>query len=179
MRAAAPRNVSRVLRCPRGMRARTPRSPLTLATLALGTALALSACGSETSSGDGPATTGSTTTATTATTTPSDTGTTPPSTASALPTPAPPKTTPPTTAPGPDQGGLPSGTGAPVTVTGIPQEGTEPSCLGLGGYELSGGDRALLTSGRSVTVTGRVGVGMASHCQMGKILVVESVVAAT
>lgn len=66
-----------------------------------------------------------------------------------------------------------------MTVTGIPQEGTQPTCLGLGGYELSGGDRTLLASGRSVTVTGRVGTDMASHCMMGPILVVESVVAAT
>ena len=62
-----------------------------------------------------------------------------------------------------------------TTVTGIPEPGVEASCLILGGYQLTGGDHALLTSGKSVTVTGHPDPSLASFCQQGVILVVESV----
>ncbi|MEO7061252.1 MAG: hypothetical protein ABI083_16145 [Lapillicoccus sp.] len=71
---------------------------------------------------------------------------------------------------------------APVTVTGVPKEGVEASCLLLGHYLLVGGtdaQRALLTTGRtagtSVTVTGHTDTTQMSYCQQGTLLVVDDV----
>ncbi len=79
---------------------------------------------------------------------------------------------PPTSPTPPSQGSPTKGT---TTVTGIPEPGVEASCLILGGYQLTGGDHTLLTSGQSVTVTGHPDPSLASFCQQGVILVVESV----
>ena len=70
----------------------------------------------------------------------------------------------------------PAGT---VTVTGTVTEGVEPGCLlldgGGGPYLLVGGDRARLSPGRRVAVTGRVDRGLLSTCQQGEPLVVASI----
>lgn len=89
----------------------------------------------------------------------------------------------PTTTAAPTATGMPSNpvtlptatTGAPVTVTGIPERGVEASCLLLDKYLLIGGDRALLSSGVSVTVTGHTESDVMSFCQQGIYLVVDSV----
>ncbi len=70
-------------------------------------------------------------------------------------------------------------TGPPVTLTGIPERGVEPSCLVLHGYVLNGGDRTLLASGVSVTVTGHTDPTLMSYCQQGTILVVDAVTGAS
>lgn len=122
-----------------------------LVLLALGSA-GLAACGTTASPG-GPAST---------TSTPGGTSTTaPPAT----------ETSPPATVPGP------STSGRPVTVTGVPEAGVEAGCLLLRPYLLVGGDdatRALLASGRQVTVTGHLDPTQMSYCQQGTILVVDS-----
>ena len=103
----------------------------------------------------------------------------PPPTASPFPTgPVPPTPPTSTTPPIPPSHGSPTKgttTKATTTVTGIPEPGVEASCLILGGYQLTGGDHTLLTSGQSVTVTGHPDPSLASFCQQGVILVVESV----
>jgi hypothetical protein len=86
---------------------------------------------------------------------------------------APPATaTPPTTPP-------PARPAGKVSVTGTVTQGVEPGCLlldgGGGPYLLVGGDRARLTPGRRVAVTGRVDRGLLSTCQQGEPLVVASV----
>ncbi len=68
-------------------------------------------------------------------------------------------------------------TTGPVTITGVPERGAEPSCLVLQGYTLNGGDRALLASGKTVRITGHTDSRLASYCQQGSILVVDSMVA--
>ena len=70
-------------------------------------------------------------------------------------------------------------TGAKVTVTGIPERGVEAGCLLLDTYLLIGGDRALLSSGVSVTVTGHTESNVMSFCQQGTYLVVDSVTKAS
>jgi hypothetical protein len=70
---------------------------------------------------------------------------------------------------------LPTATrGTPVTLTGIPERGVEPSCLVLDRYLLVGGDRALLGSGAKVKVTGHTESDVMSYCQQGIYLVVDS-----
>lgn len=83
----------------------------------------------------------------------------------------------PTTSAGPtDPVALPTATtGATVTVTGIPERGVEASCLLLDKYLLIGGDRGLLSSGVSVTVTGHTESDVMSFCQQGIYLVVDTV----
>jgi len=65
----------------------------------------------------------------------------------------------------------PSGAVVGTTLTGVPEEGVEPGCVILKDkgqlYLLVGGDRQLLTSGRSVTVTGRVRDDLMTTCQQG------------
>jgi hypothetical protein len=65
----------------------------------------------------------------------------------------------------------------PITVTGVPQPGVEAGCLLLEGYLLIGGDRVLLSPGRTVTVTGHPDTTLASICQQGTPLVVDHVTA--
>ena len=67
-----------------------------------------------------------------------------------------------------------------VTVTGTVTAGVEPGCLLLedragGRFLLVGGERAELTPGRRVAVTGRVDRGLLSTCQQGEPLVVASI----
>jgi hypothetical protein len=66
-----------------------------------------------------------------------------------------------------------------VTVTGTVTEGVEPGCLlldaGGGPYLLVGGDRAKLSPGRRVAITGRVDHSLLSICQQGEPLVVTSI----
>ncbi|MEO8828778.1 hypothetical protein [Lapillicoccus sp.] len=59
----------------------------------------------------------------------------------------------------------------------MPERGVEASCIVLQGYTLNGGDRALLTSGRTLRITGHTDPRLASYCQQGTILIVDSVVA--
>lgn len=68
--------------------------------------------------------------------------------------------------------------GTKVTLTGIPEAGVEHGCLLLQSYLLLGGDRALLGSGRAVTVTARTAPDTPTTCQQGVPVVVESVSAA-
>lgn len=75
-------------------------------------------------------------------------------------------------------GGSPS-KGSTVTVSGIPEVGVEAGCLLLRGYLLVGGDRSLLQSGAPVTVVGHTDPDVASYCQQGTVLVVDSVSPAT
>jgi hypothetical protein len=152
------------------MRAAGLRSSLAGACLGL-TVLALGGCGSQqASSGGGPATVP-----------PSSThSSTPPSTASSTSNlgSSPPPTSAHPTAPGPPSSAVTRSTvtaGATVTVTGVPHQGAEPSCLLLEKYLLIGGDRALLASGATVTVTGHTETGLMSYCQQGVYLVVDSV----
>ena len=67
-----------------------------------------------------------------------------------------------------------------VTVTGTVRAGVEPGCLLLedqagGRFLLVGGERARLTPGRRVAVSGRVDRGLLSTCQQGEPLVVASI----
>jgi hypothetical protein len=67
-----------------------------------------------------------------------------------------------------------------VTVTGTVRAGVEPGCLLLedqagGRFLLVGGERAQLTPGRRVAVSGRVDRGLLSTCQQGEPLVVASI----
>ncbi len=64
--------------------------------------------------------------------------------------------------------------GSLTTLTGVPTEGVEAGCLLLDGYLLLGGPRDVLTSGRTVSVTGRVEPGLMTTCQQGTPLLVES-----
>ncbi|MGC5052632.1 hypothetical protein ACLQ2S_14385 [Micromonospora sp. DT48] len=61
-----------------------------------------------------------------------------------------------------------------ITLTGRVESGVEPGCLLLDGYLLLGGPRDVLTSGASVTVTGRPDPTMMSTCQQGTPFVVSS-----
>ena len=69
---------------------------------------------------------------------------------------------------------IPSPT-SPTTLSGIPEPGVEVGCVVLDGYVLLGGDRTVLRSGRAVTVVGHTEPGLASTCQQGRLLVVDSV----
>jgi hypothetical protein len=87
----------------------------------------------------------------------------------------------PTTAPTvPDKRTEPTRPAVEVTVTGTVTAGVEPGCLLLedqagGRFLLVGGERAELTPGRRVAVTGRVDRGLLSTCQQGEPLVVASI----
>ncbi|WP_432049387.1 hypothetical protein [Verrucosispora sp. NA02020] len=54
-----------------------------------------------------------------------------------------------------------------MTLTGRVEAGVEPGCLLLDGYLLLGGPRDVLTSGASVTVTGRPNPSLMTTCQQG------------
>jgi hypothetical protein len=78
------------------------------------------------------------------------------------------------------RGGATTAPAGEATVTGTVQEGVEPGCLLLeadGGtrYLLVGGQRAELTPGSRVAVTGRVDRDLLSTCQQGEPLVVASI----
>jgi hypothetical protein len=90
-------------------------------------------------------------------------------------------TTAPTTVP--DRRTEPTKPPVEVTVTGTVRPGVEPGCLLLedragGRFLLVGGDRAKLSPGSRVAVTGRVDRGLLSTCQQGEPLVVASIEAA-
>jgi hypothetical protein len=88
-------------------------------------------------------------------------------------------TTPPTAATPPTTGTPATRPAGRVTVTGTVTEGVEPGCLlldaGGGPYLLVGGDRAKLSPGRRVVVSGRVDRDLLSTCQQGEPLVVASI----
>jgi hypothetical protein len=69
----------------------------------------------------------------------------------------------------PPPGGTP--TTAEFTITGIPQEGVESGCIVMRSgellYNLIGGDRQTLMSGRTVVVRGRPTPGLVTTCQQG------------
>lgn len=67
--------------------------------------------------------------------------------------------------------GKPAG---PMTLTGTVVAGVEPNCVLLDNYLLVGGPRELLTSGKRVTVTGRVQADLMTTCQQGTPFVVET-----
>ncbi len=121
---------------------------------ALALALALAGCGTATTAGG--AGTGS---------------------VSSLPVVPPSSTSEPPTSPASSSPSTPPATAGPVTITGVPERGVEASCIVLQGYTLNGGDRALLTSGRTLRITGHTDPRLASYCQQGTILIVDSVVA--
>ena len=80
----------------------------------------------------------------------------------------------------PDRRTEPTRPAVEVTVTGTVRAGVEPGCLLLedqagGRFLLVGGERARLTPGRRVAVTGRVDRGLLSTCQQGEPLVVASI----
>jgi len=80
----------------------------------------------------------------------------------------------------PDKRTEPTRPAVEVTVTGTVRAGVEPGCLLLedqagGRFLLVGGERAQLTPGRRVAVTGRVDRGLLSTCQQGEPLVVASI----
>ena len=80
----------------------------------------------------------------------------------------------------PDKRSEPTRPAVEVTVTGTVRAGVEPGCLLLedqagGRFLLVGGERAQLTPGRRVAVTGRVDRGLLSTCQQGEPLVVASI----
>jgi hypothetical protein len=80
----------------------------------------------------------------------------------------------------PDKRTEPTRPAVEVTVTGTVRAGVEPGCLLLedqagGRFLLVGGERARLTPGRRVAVTGRVDRGLLSTCQQGEPLVVASI----
>ena len=62
-------------------------------------------------------------------------------------------------------------TAAEMTLTGIPEEGVEAGCIVMRSgevlYNLLGGDRATLMSGRTVVVRDRPNPGLISTCQQG------------
>jgi hypothetical protein len=64
---------------------------------------------------------------------------------------------------------------ATVTVSGTVEAGVEPNCLLLKGYLLFGGREEGLRAGAKVTVTGRTMPGVATTCQQGTPLRVETV----
>lgn len=92
------------------------------------------------------------------------------------PTPSTPASTPqPPTSPIEDLTPMPTGKpGATTTLTGVPTDGVEAGCLLLDGYLLLGGPRDVLTSGRTVSVTGRIEPGLMTTCQQGTPFLVES-----
>ncbi|WP_230415902.1 hypothetical protein [Micromonospora tarapacensis] len=61
-----------------------------------------------------------------------------------------------------------------TTLTGRIESGVEPGCLLLDGYLLLGGPRDVLTSGATVTVTGRADATIMTTCQQGIPFVVAS-----
>jgi hypothetical protein len=80
----------------------------------------------------------------------------------------------------PDKRTEPTRPAVAVTVTGTVRAGVEPGCLLLedqagGRFLLVGGERAQLTPGRRVAVTGRIDRGLLSTCQQGEPLVVASI----
>jgi Protein of unknown function (DUF5818) len=80
----------------------------------------------------------------------------------------------------PDKRTEPTRPAVEVTVTGTVRAGVEPGCLLLedqagGRFLLVGGERARLTPGRRVAVSGRVDRGLLSTCQQGEPLVVASI----
>jgi hypothetical protein len=75
---------------------------------------------------------------------------------------------------GPPTSGVPGPKPERLTLTGTVEAGVESGCLLLRGYLLLGGPRDLLTSGRTVTVTGRTEPGMVTYCQQGTPFLVES-----
>ena len=65
--------------------------------------------------------------------------------------------------------------GSDVTVVGtVVVSSVEMGCLMLEGYELYGGDPAVVRPGQRVRVSGRIATDMVSTCQQGPILVVTS-----
>jgi hypothetical protein len=64
---------------------------------------------------------------------------------------------------------------ATVTVSGTVEAGVEPNCLLLKGYLLFGGQDEGVRAGAKVTVTGRTMPGVATTCQQGTPLRVETV----
>ncbi len=64
---------------------------------------------------------------------------------------------------------------ATVTISGTVEPGVEPNCLLLKGYLLFGGRDEGLRAGAKVTVTGRTMPGVATTCQQGTPLRVETV----
>ncbi|NLU79350.1 hypothetical protein HCA58_13355 [Micromonospora sp. HNM0581] len=139
---------------------------LRIAATALIVCTALAACAGQ-DTGDG-------------TTTPTPTGASP---VTELPTPDPTGPAPSdpvdTTAPTTRPTVRPTGTSKPpvtaeITLTGRVESGIEPGCLLLDGYLLLGGDRDVLTSGETVTVTGRADPTLMTTCQQGTPFVVAS-----
>jgi hypothetical protein len=63
-----------------------------------------------------------------------------------------------------------------VTVSGTLEQGVEANCVLLGNYLLLGGPRQALRPGLTVTVTGRLALGMVTTCQQGTPLIVDRVV---
>jgi hypothetical protein len=63
-----------------------------------------------------------------------------------------------------------------VTVSGILEQGVEPTCILLGQYLLLGGSRELLRPGQAVTVTGHLAVDLVTTCQQGTPLQVDRAV---
>ena len=60
-----------------------------------------------------------------------------------------------------------------TTLTGTVTNGVEAGCLLLSGYQLMGGPRDVLKSGKPVRVTGHPQPDLASYCQQGIPFVVE------
>jgi hypothetical protein len=71
----------------------------------------------------------------------------------------------------PPDPGAGKNTAAEITLTGIPEEGVESGCVVMRSgevlYNLIGGDRATLMSGRTVVVRGRSEPGLMTTCQQG------------
>ena len=71
--------------------------------------------------------------------------------------------------PPPGAGG--KATTAEITLTGIPREGVESGCIVMRSgevlYNLLGGDKQTLMSGRTVVVRGRPTPGLMTTCQQG------------
>jgi hypothetical protein len=69
-----------------------------------------------------------------------------------------------------------------LTLTGTPEEGVEAGCIVMRSngvvYQLVGGDRQMLLSGRPVVVRGTPNPGLISICQQGTPLQVSEVRAA-
>jgi|SRR5688572_22046227 len=72
--------------------------------------------------------------------------------------------------PTPDPGGG-KATAAEITITGVAEEGVESGCIvmrsGETMYNLLGGDRSTLMSGRTVVVRGKAVPGLMTTCQQG------------
>ena len=67
-----------------------------------------------------------------------------------------------------------------ITVRGVVRPGVEPGCTvldtgGTVGYQLIGGDPALIRPGRSIEVVGSVRTGQATTCMQGALLEVHRV----